>query len=174
MITKDQKFQILHERAQVLKQGNKKAEINDKCEEGLLFFLGNEKYIIYSSVISEVLHVYGLTFLPCSPDFVAGIINIRGRIISVVDIKTFLGINQKAEAVDRKVVVLNSGEIEFGVLVDNIIGDVKLDVEKLQKATSFETAQSKGFIQGLTVEGEVVLNVEKIMSSNKIIVNEEV
>lgn len=174
MKEQNQKFKILHERAQVLKQEIKKEDINECIVEGLIFLLGDEKYIIYSSVISEVLHSRSLTFLPCSLDFIAGIINIRGRIISVVDIKTFLGLNKTADAGKSKIIVLDNGEIEFGILADEIIGNVKINIEKLQKSTSFETVQSKGFIKGLTFSGEVVLNAEKIMRSKKIVVNEEV
>ena len=170
----NQKLEILRDRAKLLRQPKVVENTDETLMEGLAFLLSNEKYLYDSVYIFELLHIENLTPLPCTPNFIVGIINIRGRIVSVIEMKRFLGLPVKGLSNLNKVIVVNNEEIEFGILADEIIGSKKINLEKLQTAKAFEGNQNKGFIQGITAGNLLILDIERIFESNKIIVNEVV
>lgn len=169
-----QKAKILNERAKQLRQPKIKEVNTQDFLDGLTFSLDKEIYFVGSAYISEVIRIHEITPLPCSPEFIFGIINIRGRIISVVDFKRFLGLKSGEPQTLKNVIVLRNADIEFGILVDVILGYTKLNPRKIQKANAFEGHQSKGFIKGITDDKIIILETEKLIANEKIIVNEQV
>ena len=96
------------------------------------FLLARERYGIEASYVREVYPLNDLTPVPCVPPFVLGIINVRGQIISVIDIKKFFDLPEKGLGDLNKVIIIESDDMEFGILADEIVGIGKLRQEELQ------------------------------------------
>lgn len=155
--------------------GNKEERI-----EILEFFLENdtliEKYAINIIYLNEVYSVKNVTNLPCTPSFIIGIMNFRGKIISVVDIRNFLGFTMKkmnSENV-KKVIVTKVNDIEVGIAVDGIVGCKEVLLSEIQKNISTITNFKEYYFNGITRERSIILNIKNILMDEKFIVDEEI
>src|SRR5690349_5748300 len=121
-LTQDEIKGVLRARARALAQ-----QPIQESEEGALdvleFLLTYETYVIELSWVSETCPLTDLTPLPGTPPFVAGIINLRGQIMSVIDIRRFFDLPIKGLTNLNKVIILHNGEMEFGILADEVIGN---------------------------------------------------
>ena len=96
----------------------------------------SQKYLIFMAVhlklgviaedVVEILNNQLITYLPMLPDFIRGIINMRGQMIPILDIRARLGMESKED--DSLVVVINLGDVQLGILVDAV--DQMLDIPK--------------------------------------------
>ncbi len=106
---------ILKERAEILARETAKKAEGDSIEV-VEFLLANEHYGIESHFIREVYPLKDYTPLPDVPPFVLGLLNVRGRIISVVDIKKFFDMPEKGLSDLNKVIIINNDKMKFGIL----------------------------------------------------------
>lgn len=92
----------------------------------LIFMAGHLKLGVIAEDVVEILNNQLITYLPMLPDFIRGIINMRGQMIPILDIRARLGMESKED--DRLVVVINLGDVQLGILVDAV--DQMLDIPK--------------------------------------------
>lgn len=164
--------QIMKLRAQMLAE---KPPISVELAETMQvmeFKLGQETYALELRFIDEVCSLKDMTQLPCTPSYVIGIINIRGQIMSVLDIKHFFEIPATKLTGLNKVVILRSDSMEFGILADSIIGPRLIPFSDLQPALSTLTGVRKEYLKGITPDQIVVLDANKILADPSIVVNE--
>ena len=98
-------------------------ESEEKRVEGSVFTvvefsISTEKYAIESLYIHEVFPLKALTEIPGVPDFIIGVVNVRGQIVSVVDIRRFFDLPEKGFSDLSRIIILRSPEMEYGVLAD--------------------------------------------------------
>ena len=93
----------------------------------LIFMAGHLKLGVVAEDVVEILNNQLITYLPMLPDFIRGIINMRGQMIPILDIRARLGMEPKEE--DSLVVVINLGDVQLGILVDAV--DQMLDIPKV-------------------------------------------
>jgi purine-binding chemotaxis protein CheW len=172
--TAEEKRAILKERAKALAREPKENEAAEAQLEVVEFLLAYERYAIESSYVREVHPLKELTPLPGTPPFVLGIINVRGRILSVVDIKKFFDLPEKGLTDLNKVIILQSDEMEFGVLADVILGVRTIPLGELQPSLPTLTGIREDYLRGVTGERVVILDAEKLLSDPKMIVHQDV
>src|SRR5439155_25417175 len=127
-----------------------------------------------SSSVREVYPLKELTPLPCTPPFVLGIINVRGKILSVIDIKKFFDLPEKGLTDLNKVIIVHADEMELGILADALLGVRAIPLEELQPSLPTLTGIRAEYLKGVTKDRLVILDTEKILSDKGIIVHEEV
>jgi len=142
--------------------------------EVLEFLLSFESYAIEISWVVEAYPLRDLTPLPGTPPFVLGIINVRGRILSLIDIRVFFDLPQKGLTNLNRVIILRSGEMEFGILADEIIGTRSIPLEELQPPLPTLTGIREEYLKGVTRERTALLDGEKLLGDRKIVVNDEI
>jgi purine-binding chemotaxis protein CheW len=142
--------------------------------EVLEFQLAHETFAIELHHISEVFPLKELTPLPCVPPFVLGIINVRGRILPVIDIKKFIDLPSGGLTDLNKVIILNNEEMELGILADSILGLRLITPEETKPPTSAPAGVHAEYLKGVTGERLVILDASKILNDKRIIVNEHV
>lgn len=169
-----EKNRILRERAKALALEPDKKEAAQQRIEVLEFLLAYEKYGIESSYVREVYPLKELTPLPGTPPFVVGIINVRGQIVSVIDIKKFFDLPEKGLTDLNKVIILRNEEMEFGILADLILGVSSVSLSDMQPTLPTLTGIREEYLKGITGERLVILDAGKLLSDNKMIVHEEV
>ncbi|PKO83460.1 MAG: chemotaxis protein CheW [Betaproteobacteria bacterium HGW-Betaproteobacteria-11] len=165
---------ILRTRAQTLAQEPVKAEAAAESLEVVEFLLAYEKYAVESRYVREVYPLENLTPLPCTPAFVLGIVSVRGEITSVIDIKKFFDLPEKGLTDLNQVIVLQTQDMVFGVLADAILGVRHLSLAEIQPSLPTLTGIREKYLRGVTPERIVVLDAEKLLTGEQIIVQEQV
>lgn len=138
------------------------------------FHLAQERYAVEAVHVREVYPLRQLTPVPCTPAFVLGIINIRGRIISVVDLKTFFDLPGRSLGDLNKAIILRSAEMEMGILADRVAGTLRLAPEQLQPALPTLTGIREDYLKGIGPGQLVVLDAARILADKKLVVQEKV
>ncbi len=166
--------EILQSRARTLSQEPQEEDTTQHSIEVLEFMLAYERYGIDSSFIREVYPLRELTPVPCTPAFVLGIINIRGKILSILDLKKFFDIPEKGLTDLNKIIVLHSDTMKFGILADAIVGIRKVSLDKLQPPLPTLTGIREEYSKGVTEDRMLVLDAQKILTDKKIVVHDDI
>lgn len=166
--------QILKARAQILAQEVIPVEAAAETIEVIEFILAHECYAVESAYVREVYPLEAITPLPCTPVFVLGIINLRGEILSVIELKKFFDLPEKGLTDLNKVIVLESNNMAFGIVADAISGVCRIPRAKVQPPLPTLTGIREDYLLGVTAERVVILNAEKLLSDEKLIVQEQV
>jgi purine-binding chemotaxis protein CheW len=170
----DYKKEILKERALQLARQNEVPTISGESLSGLSILLSDETYIIDSHYVVEVLPLTDITPLPYTPSFIMGIINVRGRILSLINLKFFLNLPDRGITNLNRVIVVKNEDIEVGLLADDVLGYNIIATNNLQKELSTFTPEQKEFVSGITANREIIFKLKEFLCSNKICINEEV
>lgn len=166
--------QILHDRAQALARPSEHTPVAQTSIELLEFRLAQECYALETRYVCEVYPLKDLTPLPCTPAFVLGIVNVRGRITPVIDIKKFFDLPDRGLTDLHRVILVRDNDLELGLLADVIVGVRTIPLESLQPSLPTLTGIRADYLKGVTAERLVVLDLERILADPKIIVQEEV
>jgi purine-binding chemotaxis protein CheW len=165
---------ILKVRAQALGRKSEPVEGIGERIEVVEFVLAQERYAVESKHVRDVYPLEHLTPVPCTPAFVLGIVNLRGEILSVIDIKKFFDLPDKGLTDLNKVIVLDSGSMRFGILADAIIGVHAVPVADIQTSLPTLTGIREEYLKGVTLDRTVILDAEKLLTDERIVVQEQV
>jgi purine-binding chemotaxis protein CheW len=174
MPTPEEKQAMLKTRARLLARELEENAGPQESLEIIEFRLSGETYGIASSFVREVCPLMDLTLLPGAPPFVLGIINVRGQIISVVDLKVFFNLPPRGLGDLNKVIILSSERIEFGILADPILATHPVLLDEIQPMSLTVTGIGVEYLKGVTAEGVIILDGDKIMGDEKMIVYQEI
>jgi purine-binding chemotaxis protein CheW len=138
------------------------------------FVLGAESYGIESSFVREVYPLRDFTPLPGVPHFIFGIINIRGQILPIIDLRKFINLPEKGLGELNKVIILSGAQLEFGILADAVEGTRTLTVDDILPVPPSLAGIGGKYLKGITADHTVVLDAEAIINDEQLIVNDEV
>ena len=169
----EEKKKILKARAKALAREPEVDKDGQEQLEIVEFLLADERYAIESSFVHEVYPLKELTPLPGTPLFVAGIINVRGQIVSVVDLKKFFDLPAKGLTDLNTVIILSDGHMQFGLLADAVAGVRRIPLLEMQPPLPTLTGIRQEYLQGVTGQRLVILDAAKILADPRVIVREE-
>ena len=172
--TLEEKQAILRARAKALALEPGQAPTESEYLEIVAFQLAYEIYGIESAFVREVYLLKDFTPLPCTPPFVLGIINVRGHIISVIDLKKFFALPDKGLSDLNKVIIAHNDKMEVGILADAILGVRRVPLKDIQPTLPPLTDVQEAYLKGVTTERLVILEAEKLLLDKDIIVHEKV
>lgn len=136
----------------------------------LTFTLGNEFYGIEIRYVTEIIGIQPVTKLPEVPDYIQGIINLRGKIIPVIDVRAKF----KKEAVeydDRTcIIVIETSELSAGLIVDNVAEVIAIDDENVVPPPDNRSGAQNRYISGI---GKVGNEVKLLLDCEKLFLEEE-
>lgn len=164
---------ILRERAQRLAAPLEQAAAVD-CLEVLEFGLADERYAIEARHVHDVQPLRDLAPLPCTPAFLRGLVNIRGRLVPVIDLKRFFDLPERGIADLHRVLLLRTPELELGLLADTVEGVYPIELQRVQPSLPTLTGIRDEFLRGVTADRLVILDAEAILADPRIIVDEDV
>ena len=164
---------ILKARAQALAQPLEQAVAMEYIEI-VTFILAYETYGIEIVWVREIQPLKELTPLPCAPAFVSGIINVRGQVLSVIDIKKFFGLPEQGLTDLNRVIILSDGHMEFGILADAVIDVRRIPLNKIQSGLPTLTGVRENYLKGISADRLVILDAVRLLTDGGIIVHEEV
>lgn len=164
---------ILRERAEKLAKPVEKQEIAEHFIEVLVFQLGQESYGIETKYISEVYPLKAYTPLPSAPAFVYGLANVRRKIVLIVDLKVLFSIPEENNS-QKKLVILGNDENGFALLSDTFSEIRKIPKDNLQASLPTLTGIREEFLKGLTTDNVVILDGQKLLTSQVLVVDETI
>ncbi len=166
--------QILRARAQALARPPQAAMAAGALLDLLEFRLARESYAVEARYVREVYPLRELTPLPCVPAFILGIVNVRGRILPVLNLKKFFDLPEEGLTDLHRIIIVQGSDLELGLLADVTVGMRSLPVASLQPPPPTLTGIRGDYLKGVTAERLVVLDLARILSDPKIIVHDEV
>lgn len=137
----------------------------------LTFRIGNEHYGLELSQTREIIEYSGITEVPLMPNFLRGVINLRGEVVPVIDLAVRLG--RKPIEVQRRTCIIvveltnNDQHHVLGLLADAVSEVIEMDEENIEDAPSFGANIRAEFIQGIAKQGEefvVLLDANNALS----------
>ena len=166
-------YDELKNRAKILGRNPAQTTTEQDFIEVIAFKLAEENYAIELQFIREVYPFREFTPVPCTPPFVIGVVNIRGQIISVIDLKEFFRLPKKNVGEKDNLIVLRDDEMEFGIQVDSIRGVRQIAVNDIQTSLPTLNGIRGEFLKGVTHDRLIVLDGGKLLCDKKLIVHEE-
>ena len=143
-----------------------------RVNEFLTFKLGGEEYGIDIPKVQEIRGYEAVTRIANAPSFIKGVVNLRGVIVPIVDLRVKFGLGEARYDAFTVVIILNVAGRVVGAVVDSVSDVLELDEKQIKPAPEFNSLLDAGYITGLgTVEsgeGErllILVDIERLMSS---------
>lgn len=132
------------------------------------FNLNNDFYCIALDYVTEVLKDTNITNVPGTPDFIEGIMNLRGDYITVINLKNFLNLPDDVKLDKKPVIIIQCNELKLALLIDKI--NELFDYQELSQEISSDSYYANEFLYNTTLY--TVLNIDKISSDKRIIITD--
>lgn len=148
-------------------------EQNEDTQHGryLSFSLGEEDYGIKIKLVIEIINMQTINKLPEVPDYIKGIINLRGKIIPVIDVRLRFK-KPPIEYNDRTcIVVIDTGEISVGLIVDHVSEVTSIDDENIAPPPDAMAGMQNRYIQGI---GKVGNKVKLLLDCERLFLDDEI
>ena len=148
----------------------------DTGKEGkyLTFYVAEEEYGLEILKVREIIGLMDITSVPRTPNFVRGVINLRGKVIPVVELRAKFGIEPTEDTDQTCIIVVdvafNDSTIQIGVLVDSVSEVLDITKDDIEETPSFGTSLNTEFIRGMAkAKGSVkiLLNIEKVLTADE-------
>ena len=151
------------------------AEVSTTLNSFLSFKLGEELFAANVGKVLEILELSKVTRVPKSPDYMRGVINLRGNVLPVVDTRIKFGMMDVEDTINTCIVVLDirieEESVKVGLLVDMVQEVLQMDPESIQPPPSIGNKYKSEFIEGMgKVDDEfvMILNIDKVLSTDEI------
>ncbi|WP_299135128.1 chemotaxis protein CheW [uncultured Vibrio sp.] len=148
----------------------RKDQTNDEVLQWVTFQLQEETYGINVMQVREVLRYSEIAPVPGAPDYVLGIINLRGNVVTVIDTRSRFGLMQGEITDNTRIIVIESERQVIGILVDSVAEVVYLRSSEIDTTPSVGTDESAKFIQGVSNrDGKLLILVDlnKLLSEDE-------
>ncbi len=141
----------------------------------LTFSLAGEEYGIGILKVKEIIGLMPITPVPRTPDHIKGVINLRGKVIPVVDLRLKFGM-PAAESTDRTCIIVveivaESSKIAMGIIVDSVSEVLNIRAGEIEDTPSFGSKLDTAYILGMAKSGQgvkILLDIDRVMSSDEV------
>ncbi|MBI5190838.1 MAG: chemotaxis protein CheW [Nitrospirae bacterium] len=151
------------------------AEETTGTTQYLTFTLGAEEFALDIAKVREVLDYTTITRVPRMPDFLRGVINLRGNVVPVVDLRMKLGMPAAERTVSTCIVItevdLDGETVQMGMLTDSVQEVLDLDQGQVQPPPRFGTKLNTEFIRGMGKRDDrflIILDIDRVLSGGEI------
>ena len=156
-------------------ENNKGGEESGFAQEYLTFTLGAEEYAIDILKVQEIRGYESPTTIANAPEFLKGVINLRGTIVPIVDLRIKFRVGKAEYTPFTVVIILNIGKRVMGIVVDGVSDVIQLNADSLHPAPEFGSILDTRYLLGLgTVEERMIImvDIEELMTSQEMAVGE--
>ncbi|GMT48655.1 MAG: chemotaxis protein CheW [bacterium] len=144
-----------------------------KKNKFITFFLDNEEYAVEIQKVREIIGIMDITPIPNIPDYIKGVLNLRGKVIPVIDLRLKFGMESKEYGDRTSIIVMeidiNNRRSSIGTVVDMVSEVLQISDEDFEETPSFGVDVNTNFIQGMAkVKGKVkiLLDIEKVLTAD--------
>lgn len=143
---------------------------SDELIQWVTFRLDNEKYGIRVMQVQEVLRMTEIAPVPGAPDYVLGIINLRGNVVTVIDSRKRFGLSEREADDSTRIVIIEAETNVVGILVDSVAEVVDLHTSDIDTAPNVGNDDSSKYIQGVSSQDSellILVDVNKLLSDEE-------
>jgi purine-binding chemotaxis protein CheW len=144
------------------------SEVTAPAAEFLTFALGSEEYGVDILKVKEIRGYDAVTRLPDAPDYIKGVINLRGTIVPVVDMRLKFRLERAEYTALTVMIVLNVADRVVGMVVDSVSDVVQLSAEQVRAVPEIGATIDRQFLTGISTLNErmlILLDIERLMAS---------
>jgi purine-binding chemotaxis protein CheW len=137
----------------------------------LTFSLGNEEYAIEIKHVTEIIGIQKITHLPDLPEFLMGVINLRGKVIPVIDVRRRFGFEPRAYDERTCINVVRINDVTVGLIVDSVSEVLDIPAEQIDPAPEVRSKSGRHYIQGLGKIGEnvkIILDLDHFLFADEL------
>jgi purine-binding chemotaxis protein CheW len=164
---------MMEKMEQLNKQIGNKA--GDREGKYLSFFLDREEYGIGILKVKEIIGMMPITPVPQTPGYVKGVVNLRGRVIPVMDLRSRFGM-ETADYTERTCIIVvevqtGSGQIQTGIVVDSVSEVLNIKGSEIEDTPAFGSKLNTDYILGMAKLGgsvKILLDIDKVLSDDEI------
>ncbi|MBD3619639.1 MAG: chemotaxis protein CheW [Gammaproteobacteria bacterium] len=142
----------------------------DRTLQWVTFRLGDETYAINVMQVQEVLRMTDIAPVPGAPDFVLGIINLRGNVVTVIDARARIGLPSREFDDDTRIVIIEAGTQVVGIVVDSVAEVMYVKESEVEAAPAVGNDESSKYIEGVVSRDD---SITILMDLNKMLTDEE-
>jgi len=151
-----------------MKMAEKKSGIEQQL---VVFTLGNESYAVDINTVKEIIQLQPVTRLPGTPPSVEGVINLRGSVIPIVDLRKRFEMDQVNRSKDSRIVVVSCGNSSVGVIVDSVAQVLRIPRESIEPASNVFSEEQVEYLLGivkLTNRLIILLDMDRILTTQEL------
>ena len=133
----------------------------------IIFKLGREEYGMDILRVQEIKRMMGITRVPATPSFIKGVINLRGSVLPVIDLRTRLGLIESELKDAARIIVVLVNETTVGFIVDEVVEVTTIDSAQVESAHTLSTGLSTEYISGIAKADKrlyIMLNPDAIVN----------
>lgn len=157
--------------AMLVKEG-RSDKIDSRAGKYLTFYLDHEEYGVEILKVQEIIGRMPITPVPLTSQYIRGVINLRGKIHPIMDLKIKFGMNQTQITDETCIIVIRTTSIMMGVLVDRVSEVVSIDEGDIEETPSFGSDVNTEYLLGIGKAGgrvRLLLDIEKIITTADVI-----
>ncbi|KPP96458.1 MAG: chemotaxis signal relay system purine-binding protiein CheW [Bacteroidetes bacterium HLUCCA01] len=142
------------------------SKLNVEGGKFLTFFLGKEEYALEILKVQEIIGMMPITPVPNMPGYIRGVLNLRGKIIPVMELRIRFGLMPVEDTEETCIVVVQSGSYLMGVVVDKVSEVAEIDTKQIEEVPTLGGAMHNEYLSGIgKFENSVklLLDVEKVL-----------
>ncbi|MBN1681635.1 MAG: chemotaxis protein CheW [Anaerolineae bacterium] len=168
----EEELAVLRNRAQHVAHAAREDQAKAFSITALLVTLHGESYALPLDMLSMVHQHVAVVPVPCTPPFVAGIANIRGHIVPVLDLSALLGVQDNNEI--TALVVIGNEDMSFALQVSSVGEVITLTLNSIREIPAALGLVRPGYIQGVFPDGTILLDINAILNDPALIIEETV
>lgn len=145
------------------------AEVRKRSGKYLTFYLDGEEYGLEILKVHEIIGIMPITRVPRTPQFILGVINLRGKVISIMDLRTRFGLEPVGELVESCIIVVQVRNIQMGLYVDRVSEVLDIPEGDIEDPPSFNADVDSDYILGVAkTNGRVklLLNIDRVLAQS--------
>jgi purine-binding chemotaxis protein CheW len=163
---------VLEERAQILARVPATAAQAGEVLTLATFILANERYAIETDYVREVVRVIDCVPVPGAPDFLVGLLNLRGEILAVIDLRKFLGVASGGLTELSRVLVLGGERAEFGIVADEAREVTTLRRDEVHEPPASVSGTGREYVKGVTQDALIVLDGAVLLQDARLFIDQ--
>lgn len=154
---------------ELIRQSGQNARTGTKeiAEKYLIFILDKEVYGLELLKVREIIGLMDITEVPRTPEEVKGVVNLRGKVIPIIDLRIKFGLEVAEATEETCVVVVDLGEVEIGVIIDEVSEVLDIPAKNIEEAPCFTGRVEDNFILGMGKTDDnviILLNINQVLS----------
>jgi purine-binding chemotaxis protein CheW len=137
------------------------ATVEEAARQAVVFVLAEEHYGVDVGDVLEIIRMPVITPVPAAQDFVKGMINLRGKIIPVVDLRERFGMEATPPTRDSRVVVVEVNDEDIGVIVDAVTEVLRIPHESIEQASFTLSSEQAAVVEGVAnLDGKLIIMLD--------------
>lgn len=147
-----------------------KQQLSGELVQVVSFQLGSEEYGVDISQVQEIIRMVEITHVPRAPHFMEGVINLRGQLIPIIDLRTRFGMKRAEATKSTRIIVTEIGSKRVGIVVDSVSEVLNIPIENIEEAPEMIAGVGTEYIQGVGKVNErliIMLDLTMVMSNDE-------